>query len=265
MLSVVVQSFRDHEGKSASQPQQLIGKLKAIPVPMEIVVNDDAHGEGSAAWQAVLTGPNDYYISSPNLHEVRVYNRLSRMLRGEYLVLVQGDACLPATPRWMMHALRILGALPSLAMLSGRVGFDVVLTRELNASYRTAHTWGQAPNQPIEYSLPAGPTEVERAHPTAAAAPDAAASATSLPFMFAPGVDNGPLIFRRQALLDVGGFDEGYSCAGEVAMHYDFEVAFRFWLRGYQVGAFYGGGTNGVGGRKTLRAEVRKVRHRSEQ
>jgi len=82
--------------------------------------------------------------------------------------------------------------------------------------------------------------------------------------MFMAGVDNGPLIFRRDALLSLGGFDEGYGCAGDVAMHYDFEMALRFWMHGYQVGVFYGSGTNGVGSRKSLRKETRSVRHRSE-
>eukprot|EP00966_Prymnesium_polylepis_P108854 2519538-Prymnesium_polylepis.1 len=124
--------------------------------------------------------------------------------------------------------------------------------------------------------------------------------------MFTPGVDNGPLLFRRDALLELGGFDEGYSCAGDVAMHYDFEMSLRCWRHGYQarasrdtsirrmdavcgclslplasacappvqscapfpcctqVGVFYGSASNGVGSRKTLRREVRSVRHRSE-
>ena len=87
----------------------------------------------------------------------------------------------------------------------------------------------------------------------------------STPFTFALGVDNGPLIYRRDALLSAGGFDESYSCAGHVAMHYDFEMSVRFWLLGWQVGVFYGGSTNGMGGRKSQRNNaMRTERHDNE-
>ena len=146
-----------------------------------------------------------------------------------------------------------------LALLSARAGYTEVLTRELNASYRNARTHGHEPFLPITHELQRNASGAFayngwRGH----------AQTASIPFMFTPGVDNGPLIFRREALLSLGGLDEGYSCAGEVGMHYDFEISLRFWAHGFQVGVYYGASSNGVGGRKSLRPEVREQRYRSE-
>ena len=48
-------------------------------------------------------------------------------------------------------------------------------------------------------------------------------------------------------------------------MHYDWELSLRFWRAGHEVAVYYGGGTNGLGGRKTTRSPaLRTQRHRSE-
>jgi hypothetical protein len=88
-------------------------------------------------------------------------------------------------------------ALPHLAMLSGRVGFQEVLTRaapgqKMNETYRNSRIFGQPPGQPITKQLRLNGSSVSNS----AGAPPRAQPA-ALPFMFVPGVDNGPLIFRR--------------------------------------------------------------------
>ena len=88
LLSVIIQSFNDDK---AGQPQQLVERLRAVPLTMEILVNDDSRN-GAAEWTHWLSGANDFYVSSPNIHEIRAYNRLARMARGELLVLLQGEA-----------------------------------------------------------------------------------------------------------------------------------------------------------------------------
>jgi GT2 family glycosyltransferase len=244
-VSIVIQTFKD----GALNAMQLVQRLRPIPLPKDIIVNDDSHGGQSGIWLKLLTGANEFYISSPNLHETRAYNRLSHYARGELLVFVQGDCCLPSSPQWMMDAAQLFRSLPSLAMLSARAGFDTVLTPEMTDNERNAHTQGAAPYAAIDY--------------TARIAED---GSKSIPFNFAPGVDNGPLFYRREALLKVGGFDETYSCkAGHVAIHYDFEVALRFWLSGWQVGVYYGASSNGLGGRKSMRKlPMRQERHINE-
>ena len=247
-FTAIVQTFKD----TMRQAQQLTQRLRAIPLPKEIIVNDDSHGAQHGYWLSMLTGPNELYISSPNLHEVRAYNRVAAMARGELLVFVQGDCCLPARPAWMIDASRLFAALPRLAMLSARAGFDAVLNWKMDSTYRNERTWGAAPYKAIDH---------------VAHVPTDNGSVEALPFTFAAGVDSGPLIYRRAALLGIGGFDESYSCAaGHVSGHYDFEASLRFWSRGWQVGVFYGCSTNGMGGRKTIRTPQKKTeRHKNEE
>ena len=168
VFTAAVQTFRDH--RTPSQARQLVEKLARIPVAKEIIINDDAWGEGADVWQRWLlefapradeceiARTNAFYIGSPNLHEIRVYNRLAALARGEFFMLVQGDYCLPDARAggglWMLHALRAFRALPRLAMLSGRVGYDDVLTRETPEAERRAKSWGQAPERPLRFEIP---------------------------------------------------------------------------------------------------------------
>ena len=169
--------------------------------------NDDAWGEGADVWQRWLlefapradeceiARTNAFYIGSPNLHEIRVYNRLAALARGEFFMLVQGDYCLPDARAggglWMLHALRAFRALPRLAMLSGRVGYDDVLTRETPEAERRAKSWGQAPERPLRFEIPSG-RAVREAGDWARLS-----GGLSTPVQFVPAVDNGPLLFRR--------------------------------------------------------------------
>ena len=93
------------------------------------------------------------------------------------------------------------------------------------------------------------------------AAPLGLASTTSaegMPFMFVAGVNIGPLLVRREAFLRAGGFDEAFSCAGEPGIQLDTELSLQLWRIGYQVGLWYAGVSNGVGGRKTRKNKAQK-------
>ena len=243
ILSVLINTFKD----SPRQAMQLLSRVRESPVPTEVIVNDDSHGKQSAIWLPLLNGANEFYLASPNLHEVRAYNRLARMARGDFVVFVQGDSCLPTTPLWIGDAIALFRALPALAMLSARVGFDAVLSYQMDSAFRNARTWGSAPYKPIDHAF-------------------RRTGNGDIPFRFVPGVDNGPLFYRRDALLEIGGFDESFSCsAGHLSGHYDFDASLQFWIKGWQVGVFYGWTQNGVGGRKTLRnPRLRNERHRNE-
>ena len=47
-----------------------------------------------------MDGANDVVLSLPNVHEIRAYNRMARLARGDFLLLLQGDHCLPAGTAW---------------------------------------------------------------------------------------------------------------------------------------------------------------------
>ena len=248
VISAIIQSFRD----TPNQAVQLLARLRGMPFEHEIIVNDDTHGKQSF-WLPLLINMNEFYMASPNLHEVRAYNRLAQYAKGEFLMFVQGDTCLPQHPAWVEDAIDLFRALPLMAMLSGRAGFDAVLNWQMEKAHRDVRTWGSAPYKPLDY-LVRRPTN------------SSSRTKGGIPFRFVPGVDNGPLFYRRAALLSIGGFDESYSCApGHLSGHYDFEVSLRFWIKGWQVGVFYGGAANGIGGRKTARNKVAKEERHSNE
>ena len=251
-VSFVIQTFKD----SALNAMQLVGRIRPIPLTKDIIVNDDSHGTQSEIWLRLLKGANEFYVSSPNLHEPRAYNRLSRYARGELLIFVQGDCCLPLSSSWMMNAVQLFQSMPRLAMLSARAGYHTVPTAQMSPTARNKIAKGSAPYSPIGHAL-----QIDQK------ASITGSKAKTIPFSFATGVDNGPLMYRREALLKVGGFDESYSCrAGHVAVHYDFEVGVRFWNAGFQVGVYYGGSSDGLGGQKSMRRlPLRRKRYENEE
>ena len=203
-------------GDAADNARQLAERLHALP-NVEVIVNDDS-GRDHGEWLRWLRGANDAVLSSANVHEIRAYHRMARMARGEYLLLLQGDHCLPALGAsfnaqdgaWLEEGLALFERFPRLGLLGGQMGFDQVPTRKIAEKI----SWGVPPCQPI-------PTM------TKAATRDGGGGGGSLPFMFVAGVNIGPLLARREAFLRVGAFDEAYSCAGEPGIQLDTELSLQ--------------------------------------
>lgn len=236
LTTAIIQSFNDH---GRGQPQQLAEGLYASPAPIsELMVNDDGGSARSAAlWKAALHRPSDFYVSMPNVHEIRAYNRLASMARGQLLILLQGDNCLPNSTAWIARALELFKALPSLGLLGGSMGFDGM--HHIGDNFRQG--WGGAPL----HRIPSWVTT---------------ASMGAVPFMYVGAVNIGPLIVRRDAFLRLGGFNESFSERGQLGIHLDLDLALRMWNGGYEVGLFYGGVGNGVNGRKSKRSAEMRVR-----
>ena len=109
LVSAIVQTFGD-----GSNARQLTTRLHAaLPAAqLEVIINDDS-GRDHGRWLALLRQPNDFVVSSPNIHEIRAYNRLARLARGDFLLLLQGDHCLPGKPNWLRQAPRNPSPSPS--------------------------------------------------------------------------------------------------------------------------------------------------------
>ncbi|KAK3262610.1 hypothetical protein CYMTET_28543, partial [Cymbomonas tetramitiformis] len=79
-------------------------------------------------------------------------------------------------------------------------------------------------------------------------------SNNSLPFMFVIATNLGPTFIRRQALIEIGGFDLSYSRRGEPGIGFDTEVSYRLWRHGWSSGVAdcdFMNFQRGVGGRGT--------------
>ena len=224
-LSVLVQSFAD-----GANARQLAARLHALPGGVEVIVNDDS-GRDHGEWLRWLRGANDAVLSLPNVHEIRAYNRMARMARGDFLLLLQGDHCLPVSSTWLTRGLKLFERFPRLGLLGGQMGFDQVPTRKIAEDI----SWGTSPCKPISMRIPGEGDD----------------GVAGEPFMFVAGVNIGPMLFRREAYLKAGGFDEAFSCPGEPGIQLDTELSLQMWRLGYQVGLSYSAVSNGVGGRKT--------------
>lgn len=237
-ITAIVQSFSD---AGHGQPSQLAEGLHAPPTPIsELIVNDDGGtGRSAVLWKAALHRPSDIYVSMPNVHEVRAYNRLAAMARGRLLILLQGDNCLPNSTDWIARAVRLFDALPSLGLIGGSMGFD--------GMHQTGDNWREGWGGDPLHRIPSW------VRGTGSAGVDAA-----IPFMHVGAVNIGPLIVQREAFVRIGGFNESFAERGQMGIHLDTDLSLRMWSSGYQVGLYYGGVGNGVNGRKTKRsAELR--------
>ena len=244
LVSAIVQAYHSHEGGASWQPEQLVQRLHAVPLSIEILVNDDSMDDtASPAWRQWLTGPHDFYLQSNNIHEIRAYNRLARFARGTFLVFLQGDYCLPTSPAWLLQAVHLFNAFPELSLLGGASGYRSSMTDESRGATKTAAQeytrrkragmWGASPYRPIASGYQANGTVV--------------------PFAWIHAVSLGPLIVRRTSFSQVGGFDEALSSRGNPGIGLDESLSLQMWRAGLRVGIFYSGVINGIGGRKSMR------------
>jgi len=106
-----------------SSPKQMTSTLRHAWPTVQILVVDDSH-EQSAAWMGNLTGPWDHYIAAPDLSEIRAFNAMAKLARGEYIVILQGDFCLLSeTRQWLAQSAQLFQIFPRLVIIGGHYGW----------------------------------------------------------------------------------------------------------------------------------------------
>ncbi|KAG2454524.1 hypothetical protein HYH02_000371 [Chlamydomonas schloesseri] len=178
-------------------------------VRSELVVNvddvespADVEAWGELAWRSQgLVVP----VLSANVHEARAINRMAGVARGRVLVVLQDDDTLaPADCSWALPLLKQFEAMPKLGM----VGLK---------GYRRGATLGNKERWSDTFRLFSDP-------------------GTGAHFTFPLHTDYAPVAFRRSALRNVGGVDEGMSDPGECGIVSDWELSVRMWAAGWHVG-----------------------------
>jgi GT2 family glycosyltransferase len=178
-------------------------------LPERIVVIDNASDDGSPgkareviAESPVLAGRTTIDEAGSNLGFAAASNRGIAAAETEFIALVNPDAF--ADPGWLEALLASAAAHPECAafgsrqMLAGRPG---ILDGVGDHWHVSGLSWREGHGQPLQ------PEDLE---PRDIFSPCAAAA-----------------LYRRQAVLDVGGFDEDYFCFGE-----DVDLGYRLRLAG---------------------------------
>ncbi len=171
----------------------------------ELIVNVDS-GEDAGAWAAAAAAAGDDFITlvvSPNVHELRGYNRGAGVARGGVLILLQDDDTPAGSCAWLSNVTRLFAARPRI----GAVGLKKACVVEGNCR----RSWER---DAVRYSDPL---------------------LGGLRYQFTAVADFSPLALRASAYADVGGCDEGGAPPGESGISLDFELTFRMWAAGWHV------------------------------
>jgi hypothetical protein len=221
----------------------------------ETIVCEDGSIDGSLeSWDERLTRRNDFLIRSNDLHEIRTYTRGIALARGDVVCLLQDDDELPQTTDWIEDSLSLFEAHPDLAVLCGQSAWGL---HDLDPDYEfEGHDDGCHPE--VESWLQGGTgykdesaDEVPTVDPT-----------TGRPFVFTPCISVGPVWIRKEVFDELGGFDLGFSKAGEPGMGFEVDFGLRCWEAGYRVGFTPMGFDRGEGGgTKTFAQQARDQAH----
>jgi GT2 family glycosyltransferase len=209
-VTAVVQLFNKRQNI-----ETIVAALLSSPID-EIIVIDDGSSDGAIEiLPRLLTGKNHFIIRSNDLFEVRTYSRALDFARGEIVALLQDDDLPPSDGLWVEEALALFDRYPKLAVLGGRDGLKLKLSRD--------------PNSPP--SLTYSPVNHRKG------------GSTELAFTFVDFVNRAPMLLRRDAIQRLGGIDNTFApfqCD-------DVDLCLRTWKAGLQVGMYSTGFVRDVG------------------
>ena len=269
MASIVMQ-FYDRPKSISALPALL---SKKSPVLAELLVNNDSRSSHEA-WmkslhrfhnsmltlasnnstdEKVSTRRNKFsvpfalLVHSPDVHEIRAYNRLGRAANAPFVAFIQDDDR-PNDPNWLARALKLFKVQPRMSMLGGHAGrLDTSKNMEVkrqwgarSKGYRGGPTWQNAGEK---YGNAAGALPIKFLDPN-----------TEEAFMWAYKVNSAPLIVRADDFIRVGLFHPMFSCPGEMGIGFDFEFSIRLWKNGLGVGLYSSGFKDGLGGGGSTRS-----------
>jgi len=115
--------------------QTIMKGIKDTAPGVELLVNDDSRSDWGA-WVASMEGlpGGGFLVYSPDIHEIRGYNRLAKLARGELLVFLQDDDA-PKEVSWLLRAQSLFRHYPELHLLGGnrgRMDSGKIIDEELN-------------------------------------------------------------------------------------------------------------------------------------
>lgn len=250
-MGVVVQLYNH-----ADQAEGVVrGLVNQKPV-RRILVTDDGSTDGSMeAYRKALNASarrNQNIITNvirtPNVHEIRNYNRGMELMMKEnpsieLFALMQDDDVLQDdenNDRWAERAVELFQRFPRLCVLGGYIGFEHIHNGLLRGFEYHGNEKSYNHKPSIEISQ----------------------NCSGLQFQFVMSVASSPMILRKQCVQDIGLLSEMYTQPGDPGILFDVEYSLRAWAsRSWQVGIYRTEFHHGVGGHGTLSSrEKRKQR-----
>lgn len=226
--SVVVQYFRRKENIAAILAA-LRNSSEAAEAPVELMVNVDSGWDASEGWlraasdwRGIDGAPPSVLLFSNDIHELRAYNRLASAASAELLVFTQDDDAPAADSRWLETALWLFRTHERLALLGAYRGrMDDGLRLKASSKQNDGAKFG-AEHAKDRETRPIAHVDAY----------------LGVPFTWMYKVNMGPLLARRSHFLSSGGFHLGFSCPGQMAQGFDYEISVRVWREGLRVGLY---------------------------
>ena len=109
--------------------QQIIKRVKkaldSTQTTGDLIINVDSRHVRLGDHQdfTSVLGKRDTVVFSPNIHELRAYNRLTLIARGEYVVFIQDDDQPPLSDSWLQVPLELFDTWPQ----AGSIGLKTAL------------------------------------------------------------------------------------------------------------------------------------------
>mmetsp|Transcript_9390 Transcript_9390/g.17610 ORF Transcript_9390/g.17610 Transcript_9390/m.17610 type:complete len:659 (+) Transcript_9390:88-2064(+) len=224
--SVIVQYFKREKNiqRLGKELRSLVGVAGA-----DLMINDDSQSEHGQWLEALKGAPNVWLVHSPNIHEIRGYNRLGKMANAELVAMMQDDDHARELD-WLERAMELFANHPNMALLGGRAGrldtgkeMEVKGERKSIPGYTPGPLWqNDGPKFGWKY------TKLKHMD-----------AKSGQPFEFVYKVNASPLVVRRKVFLESGMYHPGMSCVGESGISFDFEYSVRMWKHGHKVGLYY--------------------------
>ena len=202
----------------------------------EVLVNSDSRHirDGDAAMLLGALGDTDTLLLSPNTHEIRAYNRLALIAKGSYIAFLQDDT-LPPSPEveisWLIHSAHLFHKYAQVGSIGMRMGLFFVSRYDEAAV--GVQTLDDLPQKMPVCREKAAPYPALDGQPTE----DPSARINAIDDIRVEAMrcaDVGPLLARRAAFLQVGGYNETATTLGEPAsVRVDCDMQARLWLDGF--------------------------------
>lgn len=175
----------------------------------ELIVNVDSPRD-AATWTAAANRTGNFVrvLISHNVSELRAYNALAGVARGEILVLLQEEDVPPENCLWVADVLDAFRAWPR----TGAIGLGAAVMHP--GGNRTERARIHATNRQHFFYLDAK---------------------TNMGMQFVVQAELGPLALRAAALAAVGGLNEANAPPGESGAVGDYDACTRLWLAGFHV------------------------------